>query len=167
MAKSDLPNAKKFQNWMANVIVELCRNGEYKLQQSNEIENKLIKCCYQQTPVKQDCDKFVTRKNVELTGDQVISSASNSSTKLVVGGVNAPRPDSDCVHEDKNQIQEYGHYLAYGVSGVKPRDVTNLRKTNCVHKNNCKTYNLGCHNSDKLVPNKVLTYGQYLARGVM
>ena len=43
LAKSNKPIAKKFQDWMVNVIKELRQQGEYRLKQEHEIEKKLIK----------------------------------------------------------------------------------------------------------------------------
>ena len=43
LARSNKPIAKKFQDWMVNVIKELRQQGEYRLKQEHEIEKKLIK----------------------------------------------------------------------------------------------------------------------------
>lgn len=43
LARSRKPIAKKFQDWMVNVIKELRHHGEYRLKQEHEIEKKLIK----------------------------------------------------------------------------------------------------------------------------
>lgn len=43
LARSRKPIAKKFQDWMVNVIKELRQQGEYRLKQEHEIEKKLIK----------------------------------------------------------------------------------------------------------------------------
>ena len=43
LSRSNKPIAKKFQDWMVNVIKELRQQGEYRLKQEHEIEKKLIK----------------------------------------------------------------------------------------------------------------------------
>ena len=40
LARSNKPIAKKFQDWMVNVIKELRQQGEYRLKQEHEIEKK-------------------------------------------------------------------------------------------------------------------------------
>lgn len=57
LAKSNKPVAKKFQDWMVNVIKELRQHGEYKLKQENEIEKQLIKAQ----------EKINAQKNIHTT----------------------------------------------------------------------------------------------------
>jgi len=57
LSRSNKPVAKKFQDWMVNVIKELRQQGEYKLKQENEIEKKLIKAQ----------EKINAQKNIHTT----------------------------------------------------------------------------------------------------
>jgi prophage antirepressor-like protein len=67
LARSNKPIAKKFQNWMVNVIKELRQQGEYRLKQEHEIEKKLIKS-QEQNLAKKNTHKilmdFCKMKNV-------------------------------------------------------------------------------------------------------
>ena len=67
MARSNKPIAKKFQDWMVNVIKELRQQGEYRLKQEHEIEKKLIKSQEQNHAKKNTHNKlmeFCKMKNV-------------------------------------------------------------------------------------------------------
>lgn len=67
LAKSNKPIAKKFQDWMVNVIKELRQQGEYKLKQEHEIEKKLIKSQEQNNAKKNTHNtlmEFCKMKNV-------------------------------------------------------------------------------------------------------
>ena len=46
IGRSNLPIAKKFQKWTCQIIKEIRLNGSYKLQESNEIDKKLIEYQY-------------------------------------------------------------------------------------------------------------------------
>ena len=67
LARSNKPIAKKFQDWMVNVIKELRQQGEYRLKQEHEIEKKLIKSQEQNHAKKNTHNKlmeFCKMKNV-------------------------------------------------------------------------------------------------------
>ena len=67
LSRSNKPIAKKFQDWMVNVIKELRQQGEYKLKQENEIEKKLIKAQEQinaQNKIHNTLMDFCKMKNV-------------------------------------------------------------------------------------------------------
>lgn len=67
LARSNKPIAKKFQDWMVNVIKELRQQGEYRLKQEHEIEKKLIKSQEQNIAKKNTHNKlmdFCKMKNV-------------------------------------------------------------------------------------------------------
>ena len=67
LSKSNKPIAKKFQDWMVNVIKELRQQGEYRLKQEHEIEKKLIKSQEQNLAKKNTHNKlmdFCKMKNV-------------------------------------------------------------------------------------------------------
>ena len=44
--RSNLPQAKEFQKWVAKIICEITKTGSYKLKETNEIDKKLIEYNY-------------------------------------------------------------------------------------------------------------------------